>query len=61
MPKENKNMKELVLFSHITKLGSLSAAAQLLGMSRSSVSKQLAALEKKVGARSLSDFPLKIV
>jgi len=61
MPKENKNMKELVLFSHITKLGSLSAAAQLLGMSRSSVSKQLAALEKKVGARLFNRTTRKIV
>ncbi|WP_394388019.1 helix-turn-helix domain-containing protein [Shewanella woodyi] len=43
----NENMQGLVLFSHINRQGSLTAAAQLLGMSRSSVSKQLAALEKK--------------
>jgi len=48
---ENTNTQGLVLFSQIEKLGSLSAAAQLLGMSRSSVSKQLAALERKIGSR----------
>lgn len=51
MSLENENMKELILFSHINKLGSLSAAAQMLGISRSSVSKQLAALETKIGSR----------
>lgn len=54
-------MKGLVLFSCINRLGSLSAAAQLLGISRSSVSKQLAALEKKVGSRLLSRTTRKIV
>jgi molybdate transport repressor ModE-like protein len=51
---ENENMKGLVLFSHINRLGSLSAAAALLGVSRSSVSKYLAALEKRVGSRLLN-------
>lgn len=51
MALENTNTQGLVLFSQIEKLGSLSAAAQLLGMSRSSVSKQLAALERKIGSR----------
>jgi DNA-binding transcriptional LysR family regulator len=51
MALENENMQGLVLFSHINKLGSLSAAAQLLGISRSSVSKQLASLEKRIGSR----------
>ena len=41
----------LILFLHINRLGSLSAAAQLLGISRSSVSKQLATLEAKIGSR----------
>ncbi|WP_320827613.1 LysR family transcriptional regulator [Reinekea sp.] len=54
MPLENENMQGLVLFSHINKLGSLTAAAQLLGLSRSSVSKQLAALEQRVGSRLLN-------
>ena len=58
---ENENMKGLVLFSHINKLGSLSAAAQLLGMSRSSVSKQLSALEKRIGSRLLNRTTRKIV
>lgn len=48
---ENENMKGLVLFSHINRLGSFSAAADLLNISRSSVSKQLAALEKRIGSR----------
>lgn len=58
---ENENMKGLVLFSHINKLGSLSAAAQLLGISRSSVSKQLTALEKKIGSRLFNRTTRKIV
>ncbi|MCP4077236.1 MAG: LysR family transcriptional regulator [Gammaproteobacteria bacterium] len=60
MALEHENLKGLVLFSHINKLGSLSAAAQLLGMSRSSVSKQLSALEKKVGSRLLNRTTRKI-
>lgn len=54
MALENQNIQGLVLFSHINRLGSLTAAAQLLGLSRSSVSKQLAQLEQKVGARLLN-------
>ena len=61
MALENDNLKGLVLFSHINRLGSLSAAAQLLGMSRSSVSKQLAALEHQVGSRLLNRTTRKIV
>jgi len=37
----NDSTQGLILFSQINRQGSLSAAAQLLGMSRSSVSKQL--------------------
>ena len=54
-------MQGLVLFSHINRLGSLSAAAQLLGISRSSVSKQLAALERKIGSRLFNRTTRKIV
>jgi LysR family transcriptional activator of dmlA len=54
-------MHGLVLFSHINRLGSLSAAAQLLGISRSSVSKQLAALEGKIGSRLFNRTTRKIV
>ena len=61
MALESQNMHGLVLFSHINRLGSLSAAAQLLGISRSSVSKQLAALEKKVGSRLFNRTTRKIV
>jgi DNA-binding transcriptional LysR family regulator len=56
-----QNMQGLVLFSHINRLGSLSAAAQLLGISRSSVSKQLAALERKIGSRLFNRTTRKIV
>lgn len=61
MALENQNMQGLILFAHIERLGSLSAAAQLLSMSRSSVSKQLAALEKKVGSRLFNRTTRKIV
>ena len=61
MALENENMQGLVLFSHINRLGSLSAAAQLLGMSRSSVSKQLAALERRIGSRLFNRTTRKIV
>ena len=61
MALESQNMQGLVLFSHINRLGSLSAAAQLLGISRSSVSKQLAALEGKIGSRLFNRTTRKIV
>jgi molybdate transport repressor ModE-like protein len=61
MALESQNMNGLVLFSHINRLGSLSAAAQLLGISRSSVSKQLAALEGKIGSRLFNRTTRKIV
>ena len=54
MALENEYMRGLLLFSHIVRLGSLSAAATLLSMSRSSVSKQLSALERRVGSRLLN-------
>lgn len=60
MALENENMRGLVLFSHINRLGSLTAAAQLLNISRSSVSKQLAALEKKIGSRLFNRTTRKI-
>ena len=49
MTNKHENMQGLILFVHINYQGSLSAAAQLIGLSRSSVSKQLAALENKIG------------
>ncbi|MEH6457888.1 MAG: LysR family transcriptional regulator [Cocleimonas sp.] len=60
MSLENENMKGLVLFSQINRLGSFSAAARLLNISRSSVSKQLAALEKKIGSRLFNRTTRKI-
>lgn len=41
----------LMLFARVAQCGSLSAAAQQLGISRSAVSKQLANFESKIGAR----------
>ncbi len=61
MSSENENMKELVLFSYINRLGSLTAAAKQLSISRSSVSKQLAALEKKIGSRLFNRTTRKLV
>lgn len=61
MSLEDENMKGLVLFSHINRLGSFTAAANLLNMSRSSVSKQLASLEKKIGSRLFNRTTRKIV
>ena len=49
-----------MLFCHINRLGSLSAAAQLLGVNRSSVSKQLAALEEQIGSRLFNRTTRKI-
>jgi biotin operon repressor len=50
MTNKHDNMQGLILFIHINYQSSLSAAAQLLGLSRSTVSKQLAELENKIGA-----------
>ena len=61
MKSKGQDMQGLVLFSHINRLGSLSAAAQLLGISRSSVSKQLAALEREIGSRLFNRTTRKIV
>ena len=49
MTNKHENMQGLILFVHINCKGSLSAAAQLIGLSRSSISKQLTALENKIG------------
>lgn len=61
MALKSQNMHGLVLFSNINRLGSLSAAAQSLGISRSSVSKQLATLEGKIGSRLFNRTTRKIV
>lgn len=61
MALENANTQGLILFSHIDRLGSLSAAAEMLGLSRSSVSKQLASFEKKIGSRLFNRTTRKIV
>lgn len=44
----------LVLFSHIVRSGSLSAAAEQLGIGRAAVSKQLSALEQRLDLRLLN-------
>jgi len=60
MALENEKTQGLVLFSHIARLGSLSAAAQANGLSRSTVSKQLAALEQRIGSRLFNRTTRKI-
>lgn len=59
--KNRHNIDGLVLFYHISQLGSLSAAAQLFGINRSTVSKKLAVLEKSIGVRLLKRTTRKIV
>ncbi|MFT7562266.1 MAG: LysR family transcriptional activator of dmlA [Flavobacteriales bacterium] len=61
MALKSDNSVGLVLFSQINKHGSLSAAAEVLGISRSSVSKQLAALERQIGSRLLNRTTRKFV
>lgn len=56
-----ENTAGLVLFSYIVRQGSLTGAAEVLGISRSTASKQLAALEKKVGARLLTRTTRKLM
>jgi LysR family transcriptional activator of dmlA len=58
--KNRQKIEGLVLFSHINQLGSLTAAAQLLGINRSTVSKKLAVLEKSIGVRLLKRTTRKI-
>lgn len=48
-----ENAAAVALFARIVKLGSLSRAAEHLGVGRSSVSKQLSALEATLGVRLL--------
>jgi DNA-binding transcriptional LysR family regulator len=47
------SLSGLVLFARIVQHGSMSAAARHSGMSRSAISKQLSALETRLGARLL--------
>lgn len=51
--KRLNSLPALVLFARIVQYGSLSGAAQNSGLSRSAVSKQLTALEEKLGMRLL--------
>ena len=60
MAKPMERMSGLMLFGKIVECGSLSGAAQQLGISRSSVSKQLAAFEQEIGARLLQRTTRKI-
>lgn len=48
-----EHLPGLVLFARVVQYGSLSGAAQRLGLSRSAVSKQLSGLEAHIGARLL--------
>ena len=51
MPIPLERLPGLMLFARVAQLGSLSAAAQSLGLSRSAVSKQLASFEAQIGAK----------
>jgi len=51
--KRLSSLPALVLFARIVQYGSLTGAAQNSGLSRSAVSKQLTALEEKIGVRLL--------
>ncbi len=53
MAKHDDPLTGMALFACIVRLGSLTAAADYLGQSRSSVSKQLKNLEERLGARLL--------
>lgn len=61
MALEDEYTQGLILFLHINRQGSLAATAQLLGMSSSSVSKQLTALERKIGSKLFNRTTRKIV
>jgi DNA-binding transcriptional LysR family regulator len=47
------NVGQMVLFARVVEAGSFSAAAKTLGQTRASVSKQIAALEERIGAQLL--------
>ncbi|MCP4324916.1 MAG: LysR family transcriptional regulator [Alteromonadales bacterium] len=61
MASKNQRIDQLILFIQIHRLGSLAAAADALGISRSSVSKQLLALEKQLGSRLFNRTTRKIM
>lgn len=42
-------LNELMIFAKVVEAGSFSAAAQLLGVTKSSVSKKISALEQQLG------------
>ena len=44
---------DLMLFAHVAELGSFTAAAERLGLPKSTVSRRLSALEQQVGERLL--------
>lgn len=49
----NIDPNDLLIFAHVTELGSFSRAAERLGLPKSSVSRRLAALEQRLGERLL--------
>jgi DNA-binding transcriptional LysR family regulator len=52
-----QNLSRLAVFTHVAKHGSFSGAARSLGISKSSVSKQVTALEEHLGIRLLLRGP----
>jgi DNA-binding transcriptional LysR family regulator len=49
-----QNVGQMLLFARVVETGSFSAAARSLGQSRAAVSKQIASLERSIGAQLLS-------
>lgn len=48
------DLNDIVVFARVIEAGSFTAAARLLGMPKTTVSRRIAALEREVGVRLLS-------
>ena len=52
------DLNDIVVFARVVEGGSFTAAARLLGMPKTSVSRRIAALEREVGVRLLQRLSL---
>ncbi|GAB3193997.1 LysR family transcriptional regulator [Nesterenkonia suensis] len=57
MEPPHQNLEALMTFLHVARLGRYSAAAEVLGISHSTVSRRIAALERSLGGRVLARTP----
>jgi DNA-binding transcriptional LysR family regulator len=48
------DLNDIVVFARVVEAGSFTAAARLLGMPKTTVSRRIAALEREVGVRLIS-------